>query len=154
MEENMEKLSSPSFDSAAQRQSKNEEAPILGLQVWNVKFDSKKTKKILIHGLLIEKNKTMVHTWPAPCEGNGGHSGARGRSSTCTQSEDNYHIISFSRCFYHVWKHHFFAVLLFFMLSCLLVFFSENYFHAQIKTCYVRFQIVTHSVWWREILVW
>ena len=62
MEENMEKLSSPSFDSAAQRQSKNEEAPILGLQVWNVKFDSKKTKKILIHGLLIEKNKTMVHT--------------------------------------------------------------------------------------------
>ena len=62
MEENMEKLSSPSFDSAAQRQSKNEESPILGLQVWNVKFDSKKTKKILIHGLLIEKNKTMVHT--------------------------------------------------------------------------------------------
>ena len=62
MEENMEKLSSPSFDAAAQRQSKNEEAPILGLQVWNVKFDSKKTKKILIHGLLIEKNKTMVHT--------------------------------------------------------------------------------------------
>ena len=62
MEENMEKLSSPSFDSAAQRQSKNEEAPILGLQVWNAKFDSTKTKKTLIHGLLIEKNKTMVHT--------------------------------------------------------------------------------------------
>ena len=33
MEENMEKLSSPSFDSAAQRQSKNKEAPILRLQV-------------------------------------------------------------------------------------------------------------------------
>ena len=62
MEENMEKLSSPSFDSAAQRQSKNEEAPILGLQVWNVKFDSKKTEKTLVHGLLIEKKKTMVRT--------------------------------------------------------------------------------------------
>ena len=57
MEENMEKLSSPSFDSAAQRQSKNEEAPLLGLQVWNVKFDGKKTKKTLIHGLLIEEKK-------------------------------------------------------------------------------------------------
>ena len=55
MEENMEKLSSPSFDSAAQ--SINEEARILGLQVWNVKFDSKKTKKTLIHGLLIEEKK-------------------------------------------------------------------------------------------------
>ena len=58
MEENMEKLSSPSFDSAAQRQSKNEESPILGLQVWNVKFDSKKTEKTTNW----EKNKTMVRT--------------------------------------------------------------------------------------------
>ena len=46
MEENKEKLSSPSFDSAAQRKGINEEAPIiLGLQVSKVKFDSKKTKK-------------------------------------------------------------------------------------------------------------
>ena len=60
MEENMEKLSSPSFDSAAQRQSKNEEAPILGLQVWNVKFDFKKTKKDTWPTNW--KNKTMVHT--------------------------------------------------------------------------------------------